>query len=206
MFTIARSKKDAEAMSTEERNDMSEASSEANNEKEYGLLARFKGPEALLHAAVEVRDRGFTHWDAHTPCPIHGLDRAMGLARSRVSIFVLVLGLGGATLGMLLQWWVSTQAYPLVISGKPFFSWPAFVPIMFECGVLGGATGAVVGFLLLARLPRHHHPLFNSERIARATDDGFFISIEAEDPEYDSETTSRFLAEIGAADIETIEA
>lgn len=172
----------------------------------FGILAQFKDPESLVHACAKVRDEGFSRWDAHTPFPIHGLEQAMGIKRSWVSAFVLVMGLSGAAAGMLLQWWVSTTAYPLVVSGKPMFSWPAFVPIMFECGVLGGATGAVLGFLLLARLPRHHHPLFNAERMAKVTDDGFFISIESADPRYDTDRTRSFLEQIGATWVEPVAA
>ncbi len=174
--------------------------------KEFGLLAEFSSPEALMHACAKVRDEGFDNWDAHTPFPVHGLDKAMGLGRSMVSLFVLVMGVSGAALGMLMQWWVSAEAYALVISGKPLFSWPAFVPVMFECGVLGGASGAVLGFLIMARLPRHHHALFNSERFTQVTDDAFFISIEADDPNYDSEKTQRFLQEIGASHVEAVAA
>lgn len=170
----------------------------------FGLLAEFDSPDTLMHACEKVRDQGFTLWDAHTPFPIHGLERAMGLRRSWVSIYCLVLGLSGAALGMLLQYWVSSSAYPLVVSGKPFFSWPAFVPIMFECGVLGGAFGAVFGFLVQSRLPQHHHSLFNSERFARVTDDRFFISIQAQDPRYDSGKTSSWLQEIGAQHVEAV--
>ncbi len=175
-------------------------------ETTYGLLAHFATPEKLLHACAKVRDAGFSAWDAHTPFPIHGLERAMGLKRSRVSAFCMVLGLSGAALGMLMQWWVATQAYPLVISGKPFFSWPAFVPVTFECGVLGGAFGAVLGFLLQARLPQHHHALFNSDRFAQVTDDGFFISVEASDPHFDAQETARFLTSLGATRVETVAA
>ena len=188
---------------------MAEASSgnaPSEGAEEFGLLAQFGTPEALMHACAKVRDEGFSNWDAHTPFPVHGLDQAMGLGRSRVSVFVLVMGLLGATLGMLMQWWVSAAAYPLVISGKPFFSWPAFVPIMFECGVLGGASGAFLGFLLMAKLPRHHHALFSSERFSRVTDDAFFISIEAADPSYDSEKTSQFLKDLGASHVEPVAA
>ena len=128
----------------------------------------------------------------------------MGLRRSLVPLIVLVLGLSGAAAGMLMQWWVASEAYPLVVSGKPFFSWPAFVPIMFECGVLGGALGAIFGFLGLARLPQHHHPLFSSERFERATDDAFFISIEARDPRFDREKTRSFLEQLGARHVEAV--
>jgi hypothetical protein len=173
--------------------------------KLWGLLAEFASPERLAAACREVRDAGFSLWDAHTPYPVHGLERDMGIKRSPVGWFVLGLGLAGAAGGMLLQWWVSTTAYPLVISGKPLFSWPAFVPIMFECGVLGGATGAVVGFLLLSRLPRHHHPLFDSTRFERASDDRFFLSIEAADPRFDRAATAALLARLGAEQVEAIE-
>ncbi|RMH23041.1 MAG: DUF3341 domain-containing protein [Acidobacteria bacterium] len=174
--------------------------------KLFGLLAELADPESLMRACARVRDAGYTAWDAHTPFPIHGLDRAMGLGKSWVSAFVLVLGLSGAAFGMLMQWWISTRAYPLVISGKPLFSWPAFVPVMFECGVLGGALGALGGFLYKSRLPRHHHGLFASERFERVTDDAFFISIEASDPRFDAEETARLLREAGAHHVELVHA
>ena len=114
------------------------------------------------------------------------------------------MGLSGAALGMLMQWWTSTSANALVISGKPFFSWPAFVPIMFECGILGAASGALLGFLIMARLPRHHHALFNSERFTQVTDDTFFISIESTDPQYDSQRTAQLLKDLGADHVEPV--
>jgi hypothetical protein len=168
------------------------------------LLDKLPSPQAILHAADGMREAGFTRWDAHTPFPVHGLERAMGLASSKVSLFVLVLGLGGAAAGMLLQWWTSVVAYPHEVSGKPFFSWQAFVPIMFECGVLGGALGAVFGFLGLAGLPRHHHPLFHSARFERFSDDRFFLSVESADPRWSAESTARLLAELGASRVERI--
>ena len=183
---------------------VAEAQVQPEPDEVYGLLAHFDTPSALVAAAEGVREEGYTRWDAHTPFPVHGLERAMGLRGSPVGWFVLVLGLSGAAAGMLLQWWVATTAYPLVISGKPLFSWPAFVPIMFECGVLGGAFGAVFGFLFLARLPRHHHPLFNSERFERATDDAFFLSVEAADPRFDAGATAALLHRLGALHVERV--
>ncbi len=192
-------------MPDETAKDGAQAHDDAGEQAEhYGVLAQFPTPGKLMHACARVRDEGFSHWDAHTPFPIHGLDGAMGLKRSAVSYFVGIMGLTGAALGMLMQWWVSAMAYPVVISGKPFFSWPAFIPITFECGVLGGASGAVLGLLIMAGLPRHHHPLFNSERFAQVSDDAFFISIEAQDPRYDRDKTSRWLEELGASHVEPV--
>lgn len=172
----------------------------------YGALARFDGPGPLLAACERVRDLGYTRWDAHSPFPVHGLDRAMGLRPSPVPWIVLVLGIGGAGGAMLLQWWVSVRAYALVISGKPFFSWQAFVPVTFEVGVLCGAAGAVLGLLGLSRLPMHHHPLFDAVSFERATDDGFFISIEATDPRFDARQTCEQLERTGAAEVELVAA
>jgi hypothetical protein len=171
----------------------------------YGLLAEFATPTDLYHACERVRDAGFTRWDAHTPFPVHGLDSAMGLKRSPLPWIVLVMGLTGAALGFLLQWWVHTDAYPLVISGKPYNAWPAFIPITFEVAVLFAALGAVFGMLGLNRLPMHHHPLFRSTVFERVTDDGFFISIESWDPRFDSSTTRKLLESLGARRVELLE-
>jgi hypothetical protein len=170
----------------------------------YGVLARFEGPKELYHACEEVRDAGYTKWDAHTPFPVHGLDGAMGLKQSRLAFLVLVTSMIGAGGGMFLQWWVSTQGYALIISGKPLFSWPAFVPVMFELGVLFGALGAVFGMLGLNQLPMLHHPLFKSKIFERVSDDGFFISVESWDPRFDVAKTSELLKKVGAQDVELI--
>jgi hypothetical protein len=171
----------------------------------YGLLAEFGSPAALYHACERVRDEGFTRWDAHSPFPVHGLDKAMGLKRSPLPWIVLVMGLAGAALGFALQWWVHSKAYPLVISGKPYFSWPAYVPITFEVAVLFAALGAVLGMFGLNRLPMHHHPLFQSRVFERVTDDAFFISIESWDPRFDAAGTRQLLESLGARNVELLE-
>ena len=171
----------------------------------YGILAEFATPADLYHACERVRDAGFTRWDAHSPFPVHGLEKAMGLRRSPLPWIVLVMGLTGAALGFGLQWWVHASAYPLVISGKPFFSWPAFIPITFEVGVLFAALGAVFGMLGLNRLPMHHHPLFRSKVFERVTDDAFFISIESWDPRFDPSATGKLLESLGARSVELLE-
>lgn len=172
----------------------------------YGILAEFTTPAALYHACEQVRDAGFTRWDAHTPFPVHGLDKAMGLRRSPLPWIVLASGLTGAAAGFGLQWWVHSYAYPLVISGKPLLAWPAYIPITFELGVLFAAFGAVLGMLGLNRLPMHHHPLFRSRVFERVTDDGFFISIESWDPRFDPTATRALLESLGARNVELLEA
>ena len=171
----------------------------------YGILAEFATPAELYHACERVRDAGFTRWDAHSPFPMHGLSNAMGLRRSTLPWIVLVMALTGAALGFILQWWVHTSAYPLVISGKPFFTWPAFIPVTFEVSVLFGALGAVFGMLGLNRLPMHHHPLFKSKVFERASDDAFFISIESWDPRFDPSGTATLLKSLGARSVELLE-
>ena len=171
----------------------------------YGALARFDSPKALFHACEKVRDAGYSKWDAHSPFPVHGLDDAMGLPASKLPWIVLVLGLSGAGGGMLMQWWVAVHGYSLVISGKPLFSWPAFVPVTFELGILFAAIGAVFGMLALNRLPMHYHPLFHSEQFERFSDDAFFISIEAWDPKFDGTTTVDFLKQIGSTQVELVD-
>lgn len=171
----------------------------------FGVLAQFATPRELVEACEAVRDAGFRRWDAHAPFPVHGLERAMGLRPSALPWIVLVMGLAGAASGMLLQWWVATLAYPLVISGKPLFSWPAFVPVTFELGILFGALGAFLGMLGLNQLPTLYHPLFHSRAFERVTDDGFYVSIEAWDPQYQGQRTADWLRDLGAHHVERIE-
>jgi hypothetical protein len=170
----------------------------------HGLLAEFRTVPELYHACETVRDAGYTRWDAHSPFPVHGLDRAMGLKRSILPWIVLASGLTFAAGGFALQTWVHSIEYPLVISGKPYFTWPAYIPVTFELGVLGGALAAVFGMLGLNRLSMHNHPLFSSERFERATDDRFFISVEALDPRFDAAATTQLLERAGAAFVEQV--
>ncbi len=173
--------------------------------KIYGLLAEFRNPADLYHACEKVRDAGYAAWDAYTPFPVHGLEQAMGLRRSVVPWIVAIMGFSGAGLGFLMQWWMSAVDYPLIISAKPYNSYPAFVPVTFELGILLGSFGAVFGMFALNRLPQLYHSLFNSDRFAKVTDDGFFIAIEARDPNYDPARTRTLLEEAGAVAVEEVE-
>lgn len=175
------------------------------NPKVYGLLAEFPNSGALYHAAEKVRDAGYSAWDCHSPFPVHGLEKAMGVPRSKVPYIVAVMAFTGATLGFSLQYWTSTTAYAFIISAKPFNSYQAFVPVTFELGILLGSFGAVFGMLGLNRLPQLYHSLFKSDRFAKATDDGFFISIESRDPKFDADSTRALLEAAGATAVEEVE-
>jgi len=171
----------------------------------YGVLAEFTNAQDIYHACEGVRDAGYQRWDAHTPFPVHGLDGAMGLSKSKLPWIVLCMGLTGLTIALSLQYWVHSIEYPLVISGKPFFAGPAYVPIIFELSVLFSAAGAVFGMFALNKLPMLNHPLFRSRRFERVTDDRFFISIEATDPKYDTSATIELLKGLGASHVEVVE-
>ncbi len=166
------------------------------------LLAEFRNPPTLYKGCEALRDAGFTRWDAHTPFPVHGLSKAMGLRRSKLPWIVLVMGLAGAAGGFALQAWVHTKAAPLVISGKPLLAWQAYVPVTFELGILFGALGAFLGMLHLNRLPRHHHPVFDSQRFDRASDDRFFVSVDAQDPRFEAKATPELLRKAGVSRFE----
>ena len=170
-----------------------------------GVLARFDGPSALIEAAKKVREAGYTKFDCHSPFPIHGMDAAMGLARSPLGWLVGLAAIIGTSGALALQWWTSAVDYKLVISGKPFFSYQAYVPVTFALGVLLAAFAALIGMLAINGLPRFHHPVFYSDRFTKATDDGFFVSIEADDPKFSPEQSKAFLESIGGADTEVLE-
>jgi hypothetical protein len=174
------------------------------NKKTLGLLAQFDSPAALMHAAEKVRAGGYKKFDCHSPFAIHGMDAAMGLKRSRLGWIVGLAAIIGTSGALALQWWTSTIDLPLVISGKPFFSFQAYVPVTFALGVLLSAFAALIGMLALNGLPRLHHPVFYSDNFASATDDGFFISIEAEDPLFDVAATGAFLESLGGRNLEEL--
>lgn len=179
--------------------------SEDTSRRPLLYLAEYDSAADITHAAEKVRDAGYERWDVHTPFPVHGMDQAMGLKDSRVAWIVLAMGLTGCTIAFLLMYWTNAADYPLVIGGKPGFSLPSMVPVMFELTVLLSAFGAVFGMFAINRLPQHWHAVFHSDRFKRCTDDKFFISIEAADPSFDLEKTRALLDETHPANIELID-
>ena len=170
-----------------------------------GLLAEYTNVDQVLKAARAVRRAGFTRWDVHSPFPIHGIDYAMGIKPTILPWLVLGMGITGLTTAILLQWYTNAFDYKYLISGKPIWSFPANVPVMFELTVLFSAYTAVFGMLLLNRLPRLYNPLFKHERFRRVTDDRFFVVLDASDPKFDEQASTRLLLDAGATAVERVE-
>lgn len=188
----------------------------------HGFLAEFDSVKDLYHAAEHVRDAGYQRWDVHSPFPIHGMDHAMGVKRSKLPWFVFFGGMTGTCVAFVLQTLTQTtfwsdiglgflqtfaETYPTVVQGKPTHIWtlPAFFPVMFELTILFSAFTTFFGLMALIGLPRLNHPLFVSRRFAKFSDDGFFVCIEARDPKFTQEGTKAFLEKIGGKNVELVE-
>lgn len=170
----------------------------------FGILAQYEHPGALISAAEKVRDAGYTKFDSYSPFPIHGMDEAMGLRPSKLGWIVLIHGMIGFSIALVMITFMAYFDYPLNISGKPFLNWPAFVPVTFELTILLSAFGAVFGMFFLNGLPLLHHPLFNSQKFEKVTDDGFFICIESDDSLFTEKRAIDLLKQAGAIHIEKV--
>ena len=169
-----------------------------------GLLAQFDTPTAVTEAARRVRAAGYARWDVHSPFPLHGIDPVMGIRPTRLPWLVLGAGLFGLVGGIALQWFVNASDYQYLISGKPFWSLPANIPVAFETTVLCAALMAVFGMLGLNRLPTLYNPLFKHDRFRRVTSDRFFLLVDAADKQFDREQTAALLTDAGATAIELV--
>ena len=171
----------------------------------YGLIATFETAADIYHAAQKVRDAGYKFWDCITPCPVHGLDGAMGVRRSKVPRFSLLGGILGFTTGMTMIWWMNKFDYPLIVGGKPLFS-PMFAfPISYELTILFTAFFTIGGMFFLNRLPMHYHPVLKHDLIVRGLHDRFLLVIESRDPKFNLSATQALLESAGGKDISALE-
>jgi hypothetical protein len=164
-------------------------------------MAEFDSAQALLDAAGKVRAAGYTRADAFSPFPIHGLAEALGFRERHVAPIVLGAGITGAIAGYGLQYWTKVIAYPLNIGGRPLHSWVSFIPPAFETTILFAAFSAVIGMIVLNGLPQPYHPVFNAPRFDRASQDAFFLAIEASDPRFDANATRQFLSSLNPSEV-----
>ena len=176
-----------------------------SNAKLYGLMAEFDNRHDLLDAAKGAYAAGYREMDAYSPFPVHGLADAIGKTDHWVQRIVLAGGLAGCAGGFALMYWITNIAYPMNVGGKPDFSWPAYVPITFETTVLLASFAAVIGMLGLNGLPQPYHPVFNAPNFDRASQDHFFLCVEAKDPKFNLEATRKLLESYHALEVVEVE-
>lgn len=173
--------------------------------KLYGLMAEFDDPTKAVKAARSAYEEGYRVMDAYSPYPVEELSEAIGFHRNRLPLLVLIGGIIGCVGGFSLCYWASAITYPLNVGGRPYNSWPAFIPVTFECTILVAAFAAVFGMLALNGLPQPYHPVFNVERFELASRSHFFLCIEAKDPKFDPEATRAFLKSLGPSEVTDVE-
>jgi hypothetical protein len=171
----------------------------------YGLMAEFETPDAVVEAARRAHAQGYRRMDAYSPFPIEELSEAVGFHKTRVPLIVLIGGIIGGLTGYLMQYYLMAVDYPLQIGGKPFNSWPQYIPITFEMTVLFASAAGVIGMLALNGLPMPYHPVFNVPRFEHASSDRFFLVIEARDPKFKRDETASFLQSLNPYEVSDVE-
>lgn len=187
----------------------------------YGVMAQFLNPQELFDAVKAAKAEGYDKLDAFMPYPVEEISHeVVNHEHSVVSKIVFCGGLTGALFGFFFQCWAmgyfeplqqltlnlfGYTGYPFNIGGRPYFSWPAFIPVTFELTVLFGAFSAVIGMFVVNGLPQPYHPVFNVPSFERATDDRFFLLIESQDPRYDAEGTRKFLEGLAPQEVTDVD-
>jgi hypothetical protein len=178
----------------------------AKKEPIYGLMAEFETPEQVLQAALRTHAAGYRRIDAFTPIPVEGLAEAVGFEWTSLPMVVFTGGFLGGCSGLSMCWYANVISLPLNIGGKPLNSWPAWIPITYELTILGAATFAVFGMIIMNGLPRPYHPVFNVPNFDRASTDRFFLCIKARDKKFDLAQTKTFLQELKPQGVFEVEA
>jgi hypothetical protein len=171
----------------------------------YGVIAEFESPGDLVHAARHTYEAGYRRINGYSPYPIEELSEAIGFTHTSLPLIVFIGGVIGGLSGFFMQYWIEVIDYPINVGGKPFNSWPAFIPITFEMTVLFAAFAAVLGMLVLNKLPQPYHPVFNTPNFALATRDRFFLAVEANDPKFDHDRVVELLKSLGAMEVSDVE-
>lgn len=179
--------------------------SENNEKKVHGIVAEYESVDTLLHACRRVRDAGYKKTDAYTPFPVHGIDKALGIKPTILPWIVLGCGLTGTVTALVMQIWMNSIDYPYIISGKPYISLPAFMPVAFELTVLFSSFGAFFGMWALNGLPKFSNPLFTDPRFDRVTDDRFFLYVDSSDELYDESAVREIYEKTGGEHINAVQ-
>ena len=172
----------------------------------YAIVAEYDDTETLIAAARAARSEGYRKVEAYTPFPVHGLTDALEVTDSKIFFIAFIAGCIGFASGCFLEAWTSSIDYPMNVGGRPYISWPSFVPVAYESTILAAAFGALLGMLGLNGLPRPYHSIFNTPNFDRASQDRFFLAIETADRRYDPDRTVDFLKSVGATAVSEVEA
>ena len=172
----------------------------------HGALVEFDNPEDLIAACEQAYSAGFRNMDAYAPMPVDGLAEAIGYKKNKVALCALIGGICGAIGGLSFLEWITNVAYAHNVGGRPTNSWPAFIPITFECMILATALTGVVSMLLMNGLPQPYHPVFNVAAFQRASIDKFFLCIESTDPKFKPQETAEFLGTLGGREVNLVPA
>ncbi len=170
----------------------------------FGWVAEYADDNTLLAAARKVRDSGYSRTDAFTPFPVHGIDEALGIKATVLPWFTLCAGATGTCIALTMQWWMNAYDYPYIISGKPFASWPAFIPVAFELTILFAAYTTVFAMLGLNGLPKFSNPMFTNPKFDRATDDRFFLWVDSRDKYFNTEKVKSLLDSTGPISVDEV--
>jgi hypothetical protein len=170
----------------------------------YGVVAEFAHLDSLIEAVKATRAAGYTRFEAYTPFPSEDLTHAIGYRGSPLPLLIFLGGLLGGIAGYALQYYCSVIQYPLNVGGRPLHSWPAFIPVTFECTILGAALTAIFGMLALNGLPAPYHPLFHMPRFSHASRDLFFLCLQARDPLFETERAKEFLRTLEPSDVQEV--
>ena len=171
----------------------------------YGVMAEFEQPDQLLAAARRAYEQGYRKMDAYTPFPVEKLAEELGSHGTAVPAIVLTGGIIGGLGGYFMEWFATVIDYPINVGGRPLHSWPAYIPITFELTVLTASLCALVGMLALNRLPEPYHPVFNAPGFEHASQDRFFLCIEASDPKFERKAAREFLEGLGPVKVTEVE-
>ncbi len=174
-------------------------------EKLYAIGALFKDPNKIVSAVKRIVELGYKNWDVHSSYPLHGIPKKMRLKWSPLGYIALILGLTGTTTGLFLTWWTMSVDYPLTIGGKPWFSFPAFVPVLFELTVLFASVGTAIFMLfIIFKFPNNQHPLHDTDYMRKVSVDYYGILIEAKDVKFDVAQVKNLLNEFQPDEIHEI--
>ena len=171
----------------------------------YGVMAEFENPTDLVSAARRVYSLGYRRINGYSPYPIEELSEAIGFTHTSLPLIVFIGGVIGGLSGFFMQYWIEVINYPLNVGGKPYNSWPAFIPITFEMTILCAALAAIFGMLALNKLPQPYHPVFNAPNFALATRDHFFLVIEANDARFNHDEVVQFMKSLGPTEVSDVE-